>query len=78
MHRDIAYYMSLPYTIEVIPDDGDGLWFAEVKELPGCMTQAESWDALYPLIRDAMEGWLNVALEFGHPIPEPESHISLP
>jgi antitoxin HicB len=58
--------------MEVTPDDGDGLWFGEVKELPGCMTQAESWEALYPMLRDAMEGWLAAALDSGMQIPEPE------
>lgn len=71
MNKDLSYYMSLPYTIEVVPDDGDGLWFARVKELRGCMTQAESWDALYPQIREAMQLWFELALERGRPIPEP-------
>jgi predicted RNase H-like HicB family nuclease len=26
---------SIPYTIEVIPDDG--AWFVQIKELPGCI-----------------------------------------
>jgi len=35
------YYLSLPYPIELIPDE-DGYWFARIPLLPGCMTQGES------------------------------------
>jgi antitoxin HicB len=76
--KDLNYYMRLPYTIQVVPEDGDGLWFAEVSELEGCMTQAESWEALYPMLRDAMAGWFSAALESGMDIPEPLTHIRTP
>jgi antitoxin HicB len=71
VNKDLNYYMALPYTIEVVPDEGDGLWFARVKQLRGCMTQAESWEALYPQIREAMQLWFELALERVRPIPEP-------
>ncbi len=77
MIKDIHYYLSLPYTIEVVPDDGDGLWFAKVKELKGCMTQAESWEEIYPMIREAMELWLEVALDRGLEIPEPAAPLAV-
>ena len=37
MNKTIDDYLTLPYTIEIIPDDG--AWFADIKELPGCMTE---------------------------------------
>lgn len=43
----------------------------QVKELDGCMTQAETWDELIKMIDEAKTGWLEVAIEYGHPIPEP-------
>ena len=70
-NKTLEYYLSLPYTIEIIPDTDEGGYVARVKELPGCMTQAETWDELDAMIREAKEGWLEVALEYGHPIPEP-------
>ena len=70
-NKTLEYYLALPYTIEVIPDTDEGGYVARVKELPGCMTQAESWDELDEMIREAKEGWLEVALEYNHPIPEP-------
>lgn len=35
------------------------------------MTQAETWEELIRMIEEAKEGWLEVALECGHDIPEP-------
>jgi predicted RNase H-like HicB family nuclease len=65
------YYLSLPYTIEVIPDEG--AWFARVKELSGCMTEVDSWEEILPAIEEAKRLWLELALERGRPIPEPQS-----
>jgi antitoxin HicB len=74
MEKDVDYYLSLPYTIEVIrePDEGDGeAWFARVLELPGCMTEADSFAELGEMIQDAMAAWIDIALEDGQTIPEP-------
>jgi hypothetical protein len=49
-------YLSLPYTIEIIPDDG--AWFAQIKELPGCMTEVDAWNDILPAIEDVSDcGW---------------------
>ena len=69
MNKLLEYYLSLPYTIEVIPDDG--AWFASIKELEGCMTEVDSWEDVLPAIEDAKRLWLEVSLEHDDPIPEP-------
>ncbi|MBZ0280000.1 MAG: type II toxin-antitoxin system HicB family antitoxin [Anaerolineae bacterium] len=69
-NKTLDYYMSLPYTLEIIPSE-EGGWFIKVKELRGCMTQADTWEELMPMIEEAKTGWLEVALEAGDPIPEP-------
>ncbi|MBN1963847.1 MAG: type II toxin-antitoxin system HicB family antitoxin [Anaerolineae bacterium] len=66
----LDYYLSLPYTIEVIPDDG--AWFVQIKELPGCMTEADTWEEIPVAIAEAKHLWLELALERGRPIPEPQ------
>jgi predicted RNase H-like HicB family nuclease len=72
MTKTIQYYMHLPYAIRVVPPETDDeAWFAEVEDLPGCMTVADEWEELLPMIREAMEGWLLTALEAGIAIPEP-------
>ncbi len=62
-------YMAMPYTIEVIPDEG--AWFVQIKELPGCMTEVDKWDEILPAIEDAKRLRLELALERGRPIPVP-------
>lgn len=68
--RSVDEYLSLPYTIEVLRDDSGG-FVARVIELPGCITQADSFEELETMIEDAMRGWIEVALDDGQPIPEP-------
>ncbi|MDZ4764003.1 MAG: type II toxin-antitoxin system HicB family antitoxin [Chloroflexota bacterium] len=62
----------MPYTLEIIPDPDDGGWVILVKELQGCMTQADHWEDILPLIEDAKRRWLETALDHNDPIPEPE------
>lgn len=69
--KSIEYYLSLPYTLEIIHSE-EGGWVVKVKELPGCMTQADKWDDIPALIQEAMRGWIEVALEFGDGVPEPQ------
>lgn len=67
--KTLDYYMALPYTVEVRHDE-DG-YFAKVIELQGCMTWADSFEELGPMIEDAKQGWIEDALERGDPVPEP-------
>lgn len=71
--RTLDEYLALPYTIEVVWDESDAHpgWFARVAELPGCMTQADTFEELEVMIKDAMQAWIEAALEDGQSIPEP-------
>lgn len=71
--KTLDYYMRLPYSIEVIrdSDEKNSGWVAKIKELPGCLTQADTFEELEGMIQDAMHNWIEVALEDGIPIPEP-------
>ena len=71
--ESLDYYLSLPYTIEMVRED-ETTWFARVLELPGCMTEGDSPEDAAAMIRDAMAGWLELALEDGKPIPKPRSN----
>lgn len=69
--KDLAYYTSLPYKVEIYPEpDGSG-YTAEIPDLPGCLTCAETLPELLEMIEDAKRGWFEVALERGLGIPEP-------
>ena len=69
--KTLEYYAGLPYLVEVRHDE-DG-WFAKVPELPGCMTYADTFEELGPMIEDAKRGWIEDALEHGDPVPEPRT-----
>lgn len=71
--RTIDEYLKLPYHIEIIRDEDEENpgWVARVIELPGCITQGDTFEELGEMIEDAMRGWIGVALENGIPVPEP-------
>jgi len=75
MDKSVEYYMNLPYTIQLQRDPDEG-WFVAVKELPGCMSQGDTAEEAVAMIREAMELWLEVALEDGQSIPEPRPEES--
>lgn len=72
--KDLNYYLSLPYPIELIPDE-DGYWFARVPLLEGCMTNGESREDALVMLDDAKRLWLETALAVGKTIPEPEPYL---
>lgn len=69
--RTVDEYLSLPYTIELTPDDGS--FFVKVKELEGCMSVGETRSEALTMIDDAMRAWLTAALEDGIGIPLPDA-----
>ena len=71
--KDVNYYLDLPYniTVQKIHEDSGDYYYARVLELDGCQSHGTTVEAAYENIREAMEGWLEVKLEFGDPIPEP-------
>lgn len=73
MNNTLEYYMSLPYTYELIYDKDDNSYFIKVKEFTGCMSQGETPNDAVEMIRDAMEGWISICLEDNMEIPLPEN-----
>jgi predicted RNase H-like HicB family nuclease len=49
--------MSSTYTVIVYDAEEGGYW-AEVAELPGCVSQGDSLDELERNIREAIQSWL--------------------
>jgi len=70
--KDLEYYLKLPYTMEIVPYK-DGGFFARIKELEGCMTEADTLEEVLELLEDAKRAWIETALEEGLDIPLPES-----
>ncbi len=73
--KTLEQYLELPYAIEFKKDATDPdqpVWFAQVKELPGCVTEADSLDEAAVMIWDAMRVWIQGSLDANLPIPEPQ------
>ncbi len=73
--KTLTYYQNLPYGIEIKQDRSDpdhSVWFAQVKELPGCMTEADTFNEAGEMIQDALAVWVQGSLDAGLPIPEPQ------
>ena len=74
-NKNLEYFLALPYKTEILQDfdsDNPG-WVARVVDLPGCMTQADSFAELEDMIEDAKRAWIDTALEDGVEIPEPRA-----
>ncbi len=69
--KDIEYYMSLPYRVEVVEDKEEGGWALHCPELPGCATYAGSVEEGFRLLEDAKRSWIEACIEDGREIPEP-------
>lgn len=52
--------------------DEDGVYLAEVPELPGCVAHGDSYEAALGQAQEAIQLWIDTAAEFGDPIPEPK------
>ena len=50
----------------------DGVFVAEVPELPGCMAHGDTQQAALHHVNQAMALWIDTAREFGDPVPEPK------
>ncbi len=69
--KELDYYLNLNYPI-TIHTDTDGGFVAEIEELSGCMTQADSLDEVYKAIEDAKKVWITAAYDDKHNIPLPK------
>ncbi|WP_242841761.1 type II toxin-antitoxin system HicB family antitoxin [Desulfitibacter alkalitolerans] len=65
--------MSLPYNyiIQPITDESGSYYYGRVLELDGCHSTGETFNEAYENLLEAMEGWLEVKLQYNDPIPEP-------
>ncbi len=64
--------MTHKYEIILYWSAEDSVFVAEVPELPGCMAHGDSQEAALANVQDAIQLWIDTALEFGDPVPEPK------
>ncbi|WP_310486825.1 type II toxin-antitoxin system HicB family antitoxin [Chamaesiphon sp. VAR_69_metabat_338] len=68
--QTLTDYLNLNYPI-VLHADPEGGYVAEIKDLPGCLTQGETIEETMKNINEARELWLETVFELGKSIPLP-------
>jgi antitoxin HicB len=66
------------YHVEVrplSPEEGGG-FLATVPDLPGCMSDGETEEEARANVQDAIECWIEAAVELKRPIPEPSHQVA--
>ncbi|MVX58259.1 toxin-antitoxin system HicB family antitoxin [Streptococcus danieliae] len=73
MIKDKKYYLGLDYSvlIDEINDDGEVLFTASIRELPGLIVYGDSLNEVYEEIELAKADWIEANLEWGREIEEP-------
>ena len=60
------------YEIILYWSNEDQVFVAEVPELPGCVAHGETQEVALANALEATQLWIETALEFGDPIPQPK------
>jgi predicted RNase H-like HicB family nuclease len=73
--KDLNYYLDLPYNLIVqhVNDEDGERYLSRVLEFDGCHSHGNTRQEALDNLREAMEGYIEVKLEYGDPIPEPVS-----
>lgn len=58
---------DIEYEFEVAEEGG---YTASISDLPGCLSEGDTFEQALAMIQDAMEGWLTVAAKHGDPVPD--------
>jgi antitoxin HicB len=70
--QPLEYYLNLHYPVTLYPAP-EGGYVAQIKDLPGCLTQGETLDETIKNINEARELWIETAYESGDDIPLPST-----
>lgn len=60
------------YEVIIYWSNEDDAFVADVPELPGCSAHGSTREAALVNINEAIQLWLDIAREFGRPVPEPK------
>jgi predicted RNase H-like HicB family nuclease len=68
----LEYYLNLEYPVTLSPDP-EGGYVAQIKDLPGCLSQGETLEEAMTNINEARELWIETVYEVGDEIPLPST-----
>jgi predicted RNase H-like HicB family nuclease len=60
------------YEIIIFWSKEDDVFVAEVPELAGCMAHGDSEESALHNVKEAIQLWIDTAIEFGDTVPEPK------
>ena len=66
------------YEIIIYWSDEDGVFVADIPELPGCMAHGDSHEGALAEAQNAISYWLEAAARIGRPIPQPAGELVVP
>jgi len=67
--EDITKYVNMSHSIQFREDEDGFVVF--IPDLPGCISQGDTIEEAYSMIKEAKYVWIESALEDGETIPEP-------
>lgn len=70
-NKDLGYYLSLSYPIDLRQTPEHGGFFVFHPDLEGCMAEGGSAEEAIANLADSRELWLEARLASGAPVPEP-------
>ena len=70
-NKDLAYYLSLSYPVELRQNPEHGGFFVFHPDLDGCMAEGGSAEEAIANLAGSRELWLEARLASGAPVPEP-------
>ncbi len=73
--QPLEYYLNLQYPVTIYPDP-EGGYVAQIKDLPGCLTQGETLEETMTNANEARELWIETAYEAGDDIPLPSTNLT--
>ena len=76
MKKDKKYYMSLSYPVQI--EEVNECFCAFIHVLKGCKAFGETAEIALKELETVKEGFFDVFLELGKPIPEPLIHLDIP
>lgn len=63
-----------PILIEPLSEDDGGGFLATVPDLPGCMSDGETYEEALANVQSAIAEWIEEVVELGRPVPAPSLH----
>jgi antitoxin HicB len=74
-HNPLVDRFQVSYPITLYPDAEEGGYVAEIRDLPGCLTQGDTLEETIANINEARELWIEIAYEAGREIPLPSTSV---